>query len=95
MKTILTINKLKEIPYGIFTTGETKDTPEGINVSNGGRRLRWVATRGGGPNDWTIYIHYAENSPEWIKANGDKVTGEANIKKLVPCDDEAFKTYRF
>lgn len=32
---------------------------------------------------------------DWIVNYGDKVHSEENIKKLCPCDDEAFKMYRY
>ena len=91
---MLTLQELKDMEPGIFATGTTTDDPAGINMTNSGAELRWVATRGG-IHDWAIYIHHAYNDEVWIKANGDKVTGEANIKKLVPCDDEAFGMYRY
>ncbi len=59
-----------------------------------GKLLRWVAVRGG-IHDWCIYCHYADKSVEWIKAQGDKVCIERNIKSCVPCDDESFAMYRY
>lgn len=77
---------------GIFTEGTFIDSPEGVNMAGTGKKVGWVAVRGG-IHDWSIY---AENPYTGIGyPNGDKVTGEANIKKLVPCDDEAFKMYRY
>lgn len=93
---ILTIDKLKAIPPGtIFSEGITSNDPEGIYMtdSNVGRKLYWVAKRGE-IHDWTIYIHWADKGRQFVIDAGDKVTGEANIKKLVPCDDEAYKIYR-
>lgn len=91
---MLTLQQLKDMEPGIFASGETTDDPEGINMTNSGRALRWVASRGG-IHDWAIYIHTADHSEQWVKAQGDKVTSEHNIKKLVPCDDEAFGMYRY
>lgn len=69
-------------PNTIFATGEIVDNPEGINMTNSGKILRWIAKRGW-IYGWTILVR-----------EGDKVTGEHNIRKLVPCDDEAWKLYR-
>ena len=90
----LTLQDLKDMKPGIFAKGGTYDNPEGCNMSNSGRGLRWVATRGD-IYDWTIYVHFVDKDWEWIRRNGDKVRNENNIRKLVPCDDEAFKMYRF
>jgi len=83
---------LEEMKPGIFASGCTTDDSEGINMSNSGKPLRWVAVRGGIP-DWTIYI--GEATLLEVAHGGDKVISENNIKKLVPCDDEAFNMYRF
>ena len=58
------------------------------------RELRWVAVRGG-IYDWCIYCHYSDKDENWIRKFGDKVYTKSHIKKLVPCDDEAFALYRF
>ncbi len=91
----LTLKELKEMmPDTIFARGTVSDNPVGVNMTNSGRLLRWAAVRGG-IHDWAIYCHWAEKSYAWIKSYGDKVTSEANIQKLVPCDDESFKMYRY
>ncbi len=81
-------------PDSIFARGLTKDNAAGINLTNSGKTLRWVAVRGG-IHDWAIYAHTDAHGEQWIRNHGDKVTGEDNIKKLVPCDDEAFAMYRY
>lgn len=92
---MLTIKQLKDMPSDtIFAQGETVDGPEGVNMSRTGKRLKWVAVRGG-IHDWAVYIGLDSSSFEQIRSYGDKVTGEQNIKKLVPCDDEAFSMYRY
>ena len=91
---MLTLQMLKDMPPGtMFATGTIVDAPEGINLANTGLMLRWVAIRGD-YHDWTIYAHMGSYSTEWIRAHGDKVGAEDNIKKLVPCKDEAFEMYR-
>ena len=107
----LTVDQLKQMePRTIFAKGVFIDGPEGVNMANTGKEVRWIAVRGG-THDWAIYSqnpHYIDDfSPEvmavgysgvwgWekIKEEGDKVQGEDNIKKLVPCDDGAFDLYR-
>jgi len=89
MLNVKELNKLKE---GIFASGTVSDNPVGINMTNSDKLLRWVAVKGYA-HDWTIYCHWADKSKDWIKQSGDKVCSEENIKKLVPCDDEAFSKY--
>ena len=92
---MLTLKDLKAMqPDLIFRSGVVIDSPEGINMTRSGKQLRWVAVRGG-IWDWAIYCYWVEYTEEYIKRCGDKVIGEANIKKLVPCNDEAFKMYRY
>jgi len=92
---MLTLQKLKDMsPQTIFATGEILDNPHGINMTNSGKRLRWVAVRGD-IYDWTIYCHWAENPAGWIQQHGDKVCNKHSIRHLVDCDDEAFALYRF
>lgn len=94
MKT-LTADVLEWItPHSIFAQGEIVDSPEGVNMSNSGKMLRWVAVRGG-ISDWAIYAHFADKSWQEIAEGGDKVFNKENIKKLVPCDESALKAYRY
>lgn len=93
---MLTLEKLKEIPpLTIIATGEIENSPEGIYMTNSdiGRKLRWVAKRGE-IHDWTIYIHWADYGLLYALTNGDKIIRPDHIKKLVPCNDEAFAWYR-
>lgn len=92
---MLTIEKFNEMPYEeIFGKGLTTDDSEGINMTNSGNKLKWIAKKGGG-DDWAIYIHLADSSTDYIKKYGDKVKSENNILKLIPCDKEVLKKYRF
>lgn len=92
---MLTLKQLKEMKLGcIFATGEIVDSPDGISFENTGFLLRWVAVRGD-IHDWAIYCHWLGVDDEYIHRNGQKVCEEKKIKKLVPCDDEAFKMYRY
>ena len=90
---MLTIEEFRAIPDGeVFKTGITTDNSEGINMTNSGRQLRWVAKKGHG-DDWAIYIHWGFNSEEYIKQSGDKVSDNDNIVKLVPCSEEVLNKY--
>jgi len=92
---MLSLKQLQDMPeHTIFAHGETVNSPEGINMSNDGRSLRWIAKRGQ-IHDWAIYIGIASWDDRMVASNGDKVTGKENIKKLVPCDDEAFGMYKY
>jgi hypothetical protein len=91
---MLTIQKLKDMEPGtIIAQGTCMDNEYGINATRSGRLLRWVAVRGG-IHDWTIYYHWASESLEFVKAHGDKLFNLDTIRRLVPCDDEAFEIYR-
>jgi hypothetical protein len=92
---ILTLDKFLKLERGkVFASGIVKDDNSGINMTNTGNDLRWIAKAGGG-NDWAIYIHWAFRNEEWITKHGDKVTFESHIRKLIPCDIEVFNLYRF
>ena len=77
----------------IFATGYTIDSPDGANMSNSGRVLRWVAVKGYG-NDFAVYIGLATQPDFYILNNGDKVTDIHNLKKLLSCSEEVWKKYR-
>lgn len=90
----LTVEQLEAMEPGVFAQGTVADNPTGVNMTNSDKLLRWVAVRGNAP-DWKIYIHWATSDYEFVRTNGDKVTNAENIKKLVPCTDEAFAEYRY
>ena len=92
---MLSLKDLKEMqPDQVIATGIANDNPDGLFIANTNRQLRWVAVRGY-IHDWCIYCYFADKDVEWIKRRGDKVCDEKHIKGLVPCDDEAFKMYRY
>lgn len=81
----------------IFAKGEVVDSPEGANMANTGKMMKWVVVRGD-IHDWAIYSdnpYMPQPSFEAVRDWGDKITGEQNIKRLVPCDDESFNQYRY
>lgn len=91
---VLTLQQLKEMePDTIFATGLTTDDPDGLNLTNSGKTLRWVACRGG-IWDWAIYAQDESWPEDEVKRLGDKVHNRETVKKLVPCDDEALEMYR-
>jgi len=86
---ILTIEKLKEMkPQTVFAKGIVYDP------RLHGDMVKWVAVRGG-IWDWAIYYHHSHYDYEYVKRFGDKCFTEAVIKRLVPCNEEAYKRYRF
>lgn len=91
----LTLEQLKDMPYGVFASGITTNSPDGVYMTDSryGDPLAWVAKRGGN-NDWAIYCAWLEDGGNYAATNGQKVGNERNIRKLVPCTDEAFKMYR-
>lgn len=91
---MLTYDMLSMMPeYTIFATGQASDSPEGINMTNSGKMLRWVAISGSN-KDWCIYCHWHHYLINWIACNGDKVRDPGTIRKLVPCSDDAYARYR-
>lgn len=92
---MLTLGDLKAMkPNTIIGSGIEENSSEGIFMTRDGGSLRWVAVRGG-IWDWAIYCYWSDRSIEWVMAHGDKVCCKETIRKLVPCDDEAFKMYRW
>ncbi len=92
---MLTAKDLDSLPSNsIFENGVFLDVEDELFMTGSGKLLRWVAVTGA-IGDWAIYCHFADRSLEWIRDQGDKVYMETNIKKCVPCDDEAFKRYRY
>ena len=92
----LTLQQLKDMKPGIFAKGDIVDSPNGINVANTGKFIKWVAVRGDIP-DWAIYTdnpYMPQMDFESVASMGDKIHSPESIKKLVPCDEEAFKMYR-
>jgi len=86
METKITRQMLKEMqPHEIFKSGFHFGA-------------RWVAVRGG-VDDWAIYWmpnrDICMETDEQIAKMGDKILDERDIVRLVPCDNEAFKRYRY
>jgi hypothetical protein len=91
----LTLQKLKGLPQGeVFAKGEIIDSPEGLHMARTGRMLKWVAIKGYN-DDWCIYTHFADRGWDFVESCGDKVGGTDNILKVVPCDGEVLKRYRY
>lgn len=80
-------------PDTVFAKGETVDSPEGINMTGSGKKLRWLAKKGYA-NDWTLYLHWATSSWEFIERSGDKSMNMKAIVKLVDCDEAVAQKYR-
>jgi len=91
---MLTVEKLKAMgPRTIFVHGADEMD---------GRTFMWVAIRGG-MHDWAIYttlnsvpmVDFWVADKKGIADHGQKLCSPTKIKELVPCDDEAFKMYRY
>lgn len=94
---MLTLEELKNMkPFTVFSTGEIENSEDGIYMTNSniGKKMIWIAKRGE-IYDWAIYIHWADKGIEFVEKSGDKIHSEKYIKKLVPCDAESFKMYRY
>jgi len=86
----------------MITVGQLKEMKDGQRFATGvgtypelhREEIRWVAVRGKGYFDWCIYYHFSFKKVEYITQSGDKIFSEEIIKRLVPCDDEAYGLYR-
>ena len=84
---------LRAMPlHTIFADGRCPDTS--IGMGSTGKQLHWIAVRGGGPADWAIYCSPDYWTEERIRGLGDKIHDEKTIRRLVPCDDQAYESYR-
>jgi hypothetical protein len=90
---MLTLQQLKDMEPGIFSSGTTTDDSTGANMTGSGKPLRWVAVRGD-IHDWAVYIQGNGWTEEQVQRMGDKVHNRETVKKLVPCYDEALAMYR-
>jgi hypothetical protein len=92
----MTLEEFREIPDGaVFATGGIPDTPDGLYMTGSGRILLYVAKKGYN-QDWALYCGFkAFNDFETIESNGDKVGGEENIRRVIPCMDDVFARYRY
>lgn len=91
----LTVEEFDKIPDGdVFRTGTLPDSPEGLNMTNSGRMLKWIAKKGYA-NDWAIYCHWADSSDVYVRQHGQKVASESNILNAVPCVKEVLNRYRY
>lgn len=85
---MLTKEMLESMPQDtVFATGVVNE-PGLYHIP-----VRWLAVRGG-IADWAIYYHKEKMGIKYIRDCGDKCFTEEIIKKLVPCDEDAFKAYR-
>ena len=86
----------KILPGTVFAHGLIENSPEGLYMinTNIGKQLLWIAKKGHG-NDWCIYTHWESKGFLYVLEQGDKVNGADNIKKLVKCDSDVLKLYRF
>ena len=92
---MLTLDILKTFkPNEIISTGCIVDSPLGINMTNSGKQLRWVAIKGEGYDDWAIYCHWDYHDIEWIKERGDKVANVNNIQRCIECTEEVIGKIR-
>ena len=92
----MTDKEFKELPFDKpFSSGVAKDDPTGLNMTNSGNELRWIAKKGR-INDWAIYCYWnqPEISDDYILKSGQKVYDLNNVKNVIDCDDEMLKRYR-
>lgn len=92
-QTELTLEKLQSLdPNTTFAFGKSKDSINGIMISNSLDEVQWVAVRGK-ELDWAIYYGWATDNMENVQEYGHKVYNTGTIRRLVPCTDEVFELY--
>jgi len=92
---MLNMKSFKKIDSGrIFAKGEIIDSDEGLCFDRSGKMLKWVAVKGH-VNDWCVYAHLAENTFNFVRSYGNKVTTKENIQRVVPCEQDVFECYRY
>lgn len=89
LNNMLTVEKLLKMKPGIFDKGIVLDFRLYKDP------VRWIAVRGGGVHDWTIYYHLKSKDYAYVSRHGDKCFTKEIIRELVHCNDEAFGFYRF
>lgn len=89
----LTAERLATFPNcAPFCIGTTVDSPDGVNVMNTGKPLKFVAVKGG-IEDWAIYVHWDYHDDLYVQRSGDKVPIDA-VQNLMTCSDSALRKYR-
>lgn len=96
---ILTVEGLIKLPHGRFAGGVGEIPSQEAEYIVGQpytlKVVKWVATKGYG-YDWAVYfLNGSLDTEEEIYQNGFKLEDEEYIRKFVPCDDDAFKKYRY
>ncbi len=92
----LTVDMLKFLPQGTtIGYGVCVNSPDDVYMTNErkGHQMNWVAVTGGA-HDWVIYVGWLNMTLDEVRNNGEKITTEKYIRKLVPCTDEAYYKYR-
>lgn len=95
---ILTLERLRNMQDGeVFAHGTFINSPEGIYMTREGveEEMMWKAIRGTGFHDWAIYANWASEGWNEVLRVGEKIINKPNIQKLVECDEESFKFYRY
>ena len=78
----------------VFAQGEIVDSDEGLCFDRSGEMLKWVAVKGYA-DDWCVYVHLADNTFDFVRNYGNKITMKENIQKVVPCEQDVFECYRY
>lgn len=94
---MLTDKMIKSFPDNwIIAAGSISNNLSGIFVSRSrmNEELVWIAVTGYA-GDWAIYCGFRKDGIDNILRSGHKITIVENIKKLLPCTDQAIALYRF
>ena len=90
----LTMNILRGvIPLTILATGTADDNPDGLNMTNSGKKLRWILKLGQ-VGDWCVYVFWENYSIDYVSKHGDKVMSKNNLKNIIEFNDDVWNKYR-
>ncbi len=82
-------------PGQILFAGQMKDSEEGLFINGTGKLLKYVAVRGIGYHDWTIYAEdcYRDMTFEEVKTTGHKIL-MSTAKKFVSAPEDVWDLWR-
>lgn len=87
---------VKAEPGQILFAGQMKDSPDSLYINGTGKTLKYVAVRGKGYHDWTIYAEdcYKDMTYEEVKTNGHKIL-MSTAQKFVSATKDVWELWRY
>lgn len=89
-----------KLPDGVIATGVITDCPDGINIDNSEKLLRYVVVKYSN-QDWAIFclrdatVKDMPDADKFIMNTGVKVTRINNIKRVFNCSKKVLDLYTY